>query len=135
MRLSGSMARRCRDGRAKARATGANRRAACPLIPQKTLFSLTYQAPAQTLPLRKNEFSLNQESNVTFSFPRGHLTAGALSLMAGVASAGAAGAATEWRGGGFLTDFTNCEASGWTGTQIIRARVRPSGLPGNHPDL
>jgi hypothetical protein len=41
-------------------------------------------------------------------------------------------AQTEFRGGGFLTDFSApCATDGWSGTVQVVARVRPSGAPGN----
>ncbi|MCC5970059.1 MAG: hypothetical protein JJU15_08920 [Pararhodobacter sp.] len=56
-----------------------------------------------------------------------------LVLAAGMMLAGGAEASTEWRGGGFVSDFQNCENNGWpTGfSEPVRARYRPSDLPGN----
>jgi len=43
---------------------------------------------------------------------------------------------TEFRGGGFLSDFTQqCATDGWTGTVQVVARMRPAGLSGNSPTL
>jgi hypothetical protein len=47
------------------------------------------------------------------------------------AVASQAGAATELRGGGYLTDFVGCEEYGWSGVVPVIVRLRPSGLPGN----
>lgn len=47
--------------------------------------------------------------------------------------AGAAGARTEFRGGGYVTDFANCEATGWSGMEPVRIRFSPAGLTGNDP--
>lgn len=44
-------------------------------------------------------------------------------------------AATDLRGGGFLTDFSDCGPGGWTGTERIFVRYRPAGFPENHPTL
>lgn len=54
-------------------------------------------------------------------------------LAAGVALAGGSEASTEWRGGGFISDFQNCEDYGWPDgySDMIQARYRPSGMPGN----
>jgi len=54
-------------------------------------------------------------------------------LAAGVALAGGSAASTDWRGGGYVSEFENCEGGGRaTGhNEAIRARYRPSGLPGN----
>lgn len=56
-----------------------------------------------------------------------------LALAAGVMIAGMPAVATEWRGGGFVNEFRNCEAGGWPPNMVetIRARYRPSGLPSN----
>ncbi|MCB1395463.1 MAG: hypothetical protein KDJ98_05685 [Rhodobacteraceae bacterium] len=44
-------------------------------------------------------------------------------------------ASTEFRGGGYLSRFENCEAAGWTtGIETILVRFRPAGLEGNNPD-
>ncbi|MCB1388271.1 MAG: hypothetical protein KDK12_03840 [Rhodobacteraceae bacterium] len=40
-------------------------------------------------------------------------------------------AATEYRGGGFLTDFANCGTSGWAGSERILFIYAPAGLEGN----
>jgi hypothetical protein len=43
-----------------------------------------------------------------------------------------AAAQTEFRGGGFVSDFSNaCAAEGWGGANQIVARFRPAGEPGN----
>lgn len=59
----------------------------------------------------------------------------ALGLLttAGVAAT-PAHAITEYRGGGYISGFTNCEAHGWSGTERVLARLRPAGMAGNHPD-
>ncbi|MCA0206131.1 hypothetical protein [Pararhodobacter sp.] len=59
------------------------------------------------------------------------LSAGALLL--GLASP--ALAATDLRGGGFLTDFVGCESAGWAGNVPITSRWRPAGLPENHATI
>jgi len=56
----------------------------------------------------------------------------ALCLAAGLASALPAAAMTQFRGGGFLSEFTpECAADGWGGIHMVTARYRPSGLPMN----
>lgn len=41
-------------------------------------------------------------------------------------------ASTEFRGGGFITDFSQqCAVEGWSGIINAKARYRPSGLEGN----
>lgn len=69
------------------------------------------------------------------SVMRGHLAGAVVFLFAGIVPATSALAATDFRGGGYLTDFTNCEGSGWSGSIIVRTRVQPAGLIGNNPDL
>jgi hypothetical protein len=66
---------------------------------------------------------------------RRQLTAGAFVFLAGLVPAMTASAVTDFRGGGFLTDFTNCGDSGWSGTQIVRVRAQPAGLIGNSADF
>ena len=40
--------------------------------------------------------------------------------------------ATQFRGGGFISDFSSeCMASGWGGIQMLTSRYRPSDLPDN----
>jgi len=43
-------------------------------------------------------------------------------------------ARTEFRGGGYLSQFENCEAAGYTGFETVLVRFRPAGLEGNNPD-
>lgn len=44
-------------------------------------------------------------------------------------------AQTEFRGGGFVSDFTQpCTADGWQGANQIIARYRPAGATGNPAD-
>lgn len=56
-----------------------------------------------------------------------------LAFVAGLTFAGTVEASTEWRGGGFVAEFDNCESGGWPSGMVetIRARYRPSGLPNN----
>ena len=58
---------------------------------------------------------------------------GSVAALVLALGAGAAAAQTEFRGGGFLTDFTTaCQPNGWTGTSQLTARMRPAGLAGNN---
>lgn len=60
------------------------------------------------------------------------LVAGA--LAAALALAAPAAAQTEFRGGGFVSDFTSpCAPDGWSAPNQIVARFRPAGQPGNNP--
>ncbi|GAB4275286.1 MAG: hypothetical protein Kow0013_29370 [Pararhodobacter sp.] len=59
---------------------------------------------------------------------------GVLALGTGLAASPAM-ASSEWRGGGFLTDFVGCEGTGWSGVTSVIVRLRPSGLPGNSDTL
>ncbi|WP_417626336.1 hypothetical protein [Pararhodobacter aggregans] len=52
-------------------------------------------------------------------------------LAVALSSASPILAATEFRGGGFLTDFANCATTGWTGTERVLVRFRPAGAEGN----
>lgn len=52
----------------------------------------------------------------------------ALSVMASV---GAAQAATEYVGGGFVELSSACAEHGWNGRQQVLMRIEPQGLPGN----
>lgn len=58
-----------------------------------------------------------------------------LGALAAVAALGLspAMAQTEFRGGGFLSDFSSqCNAAGWSGTSQVVVRFRPAGASGNH---
>lgn len=56
----------------------------------------------------------------------------ALALAVGGLLAPPALAQTEFRGGGFVADFSApCAAEGWAGASQIVARHRPAGAPGN----
>lgn len=57
-------------------------------------------------------------------------------LVMGAGVATAQTGPTEFRGGGFLTDFSaECAPEGWSGTAQLTARVRPAGQPGNPANL
>jgi len=63
-------------------------------------------------------------------FMSGVLTA--LCLAVGLTGASSAEAMTQFRGGGFLSEFTpECAADGWGGIHMVTARYRPSGLAMN----
>lgn len=56
----------------------------------------------------------------------------AVCLAAAVFGASPAAAQTEFRGGGFITDFSpQCAVEGWFGSVRASTRYRPSGLEGN----
>ncbi|MCB1390262.1 MAG: hypothetical protein KDK12_14145 [Rhodobacteraceae bacterium] len=61
--------------------------------------------------------------------------AGALAGAALLGSAPVAQAATELRGGGFVSDFSGCDQNGWAGTERVLVRFRPAGQDGNSPDF
>ncbi|PTX00710.1 hypothetical protein C8N33_10952 [Pararhodobacter aggregans] len=59
----------------------------------------------------------------------------ALTLLALGATSPAAGAETEFLGGGFLVVRNDsCAEYGWTGTHQVLARLAPQGAPGNPDD-
>ncbi|KPQ07393.1 MAG: hypothetical protein HLUCCA12_06145 [Rhodobacteraceae bacterium HLUCCA12] len=52
----------------------------------------------------------------------------------GVSAAAPADAMVQFRGGGFMTDFSpECATGGFGGTIMVTSRYRPSGLSGNGP--
>lgn len=68
----------------------------------------------------------------------GHYTSlAAVAVFTVVLGAGAASAQIHFRGGGFVTNFVNCEEFFWTANQshMIRARYRPAELPGNNNEV
>lgn len=54
-----------------------------------------------------------------------------LALLLAAAGPALAVAPPELRGGGHVTDFTNCTDSGWSGIVPVRARMHPPGLSWN----
>lgn len=76
-----------------------------------------------------------RERRVTRKLDPGRIGArAAAALAAALALAAPAAAQTEFRGGGFVSDFTSpCATDGWTTPNQIVARFRPAGQPGNSP--